>query len=413
MLFSHVSEPPPEYTPEPPTTSPQANVKAAKSLYPLPRAPGLLLRKKLTALVIPLVLAGLQGASPLTAAEVHAGNNAPHTSGLSGEYTLTAQDLRTRKIRVQFPKLKVISHSLEENPRREWESTFTPCWKERNLYRLHLRSQTATLRRDIEYLIRKNSPQNAATLRPVLATETVTAADRGFRLSRQQTLDFQIKGTNGGKNQETDMKTATLWAVKNPESVYEQNVLIRCSNYMWHHQALDDPPGSFNGIIELTFRRVELQPKMVDPYSTIAWLLWSKWVTWKKSPEDMPDGKGGIKKAIRVLRQGKVPNSKNPEYYFEAATTMMPVAQNHRPEIYRFVTDYLKQANKLAQDDGMHAETRKVLGHCYRHMEKPEKAIAWYRKVLDVESDHKIAKKYIRKLRQADKSNDDSGNEQN
>jgi tetratricopeptide (TPR) repeat protein len=169
-------------------------------------------------------------------------------------------------------------------------------------------------------------------------------------------------------------------------------------DYYWHNGQLDDPPGSFDHTIRLGYRFLELEPR--EPaakglYGDVAWLLWSRWVTWKQDPRQMPVGEGDDVRALQLLQRGSRQNPDSAFYHFDAAVTLLGLAQNHNPRYYDFILEALGIAEVKAGDDAMKLRARMTLGHVYRKMRRYDEARHWYNQVLAMEPDNEIATRIL------------------
>jgi hypothetical protein len=115
-------------------------------------------------------------------------------------------------------------------------------------------------------------------------------------------------------------------------------------DYYWHNQSEDQPPGSYTRVIDGYERYLGRVPDDVDAYTTVAWLLWSRWVTnGKKAPDD-------LNQAIRLLQQGCRMNETDGNMAFESAYTMLPVARQHDSKIYHQIAAWLDSAFRAGID---------------------------------------------------------------
>ncbi len=167
-------------------------------------------------------------------------------------------------------------------------------------------------------------------------------------------------------------------------------------DWYWHHEHLDTPPASFERIIRMGYRYVEVEPTAGSIYCNTAWLLWSRWVTWKQDPEKMPIGAGGAEAAQQVLLRGRAANPTDAAHLFEAAMTLWGLARFHDQKYYQFILDSLHQAEQCAKEPQLHARIRMTLGHVYKQLGQREQAKQWYEKVLEVDPENEIAPRILR-----------------
>jgi len=184
----------------------------------------------------------------------------------------------------------------------------------------------------------------------------------------------------------------------NLEDSEDVELMARCMDFYWHHQLLDWPPMSYSNVIELSRRYVQLESDDVEVYVDAAWLLWSRWVTWKIHPARMPIGEAGDKAAQQLLLEGREKNMANGQYHYEAAKAMWPVAKYHDSTYYSFVIDSLKLAEKYPESDKAHAATCKLLGHTYRAMKDLKAAANWYEKGLESAPDDEVLTRMLREV---------------
>lgn len=318
-------------------------------------------------------------------------------------YRITASELSVSEVEIAFDEATARTVSGIETD-SEWEVMVEEIVHEEieSLYRITLQRQAHDARHTVEYLCRREEnpdDDQASPLTPLMATEEVYNEIGDHLLLRRQTIDVRVAPTGSGEEWTTDKEAAVKWAIANRDRLYSPEVIDVCSDYIWHNAGLDNPPGSFNEIINLMLRRIELDPQVIDPYATTAWLLWSKWVTWKDDPEQMPDGKTGVDRAVRLLEQGRMANPDNASYHFETAATVMPLARFHREDLYDFVIANLKRAHSLAESDDFKARIGKFLAHNYRHADQPEAALEWYEKAVSLDPEDEISKKNIEQLK--------------
>lgn len=176
------------------------------------------------------------------------------------------------------------------------------------------------------------------------------------------------------------------------------NLMLQLMDYYWHRGDLDTPPRSFERNIRLAYRYVELEPRSPRIYCNGAWLLWSRWVSWKQSPDTRPLGEGDDRAALRFLLQGREANMDDAAYHFEAAMTLWGLAKYHDPTYFDFLIDSLKLADARADDNPMRAKSRLTLGHVYRETKQLDKARKAYRGVLEVDPAHEIAARLLEEL---------------
>ena len=346
------------------------------------------------------------------AAEVVNGNDSEHISCLSDTCEVlefVTPELRMGYLTLQSHDGEILDYTdkgrfgIEE----DWEITFLTSQDDDKYVTLKLVGAEGPIRREISYLLFCETSEvdegRTIAVHPLIATEYAYDREGGNPLYRHQTADFKLI-TGDGFEIFADREKAMLWGLENLEALVSVSVIDVLSDYLWHNQQLDSPPGSYNGIIAFLERRIELYPMNYSQYADAAWLWWSKWVTWKKNPDKMPDGEGGVEKAIELLHKGRAANPESAKYFFDAAMTISSLARYHLPEKYEFVENFILKAEELVDDEGdqrKHVRIRLSVAHMYRIREKHGKAIEWYRKVLEVEPENEIALRYLKRLEAA------------
>ncbi|NUO10365.1 MAG: hypothetical protein HUU08_17185 [Candidatus Brocadia sp.] len=181
---------------------------------------------------------------------------------------------------------------------------------------------------------------------------------------------------------------------------YDADLLRECMGFYLDNQQLDNPQGSYNKAIRLGYQIVSIDHKDIDTYTTVAWLLWSKWVCWTRKPNRMPDGEGKADEAVKLLSWGKQWNQKSARFYKESADTIWPLAKYYRADLYDFVIENYQKADLLAlANDLFKVRVRLNLGHIYRQTGKKETAVYWYQRVLEIAPDNEVAGRYLAYLK--------------
>ena len=196
-----------------------------------------------------------------------------------------------------------------------------------------------------------------------------------------------------------DKDRATLWIYRNAAHIDDTALLVAAAENVWHNPDLDDPPGSFNRIIDLNKRLLDIDPHAVDTYGTTAWLLWSKWVTWTQDPASMPDGATKVDEALALLARGDKANPGNAHYLFEAGSVLIPLVQYHRQDLRPVLEDYLRRAAKGATSPpSFVVKARRTYASHLFMVGEVAKARYWYRRVLDVDPDNEVATRRLRRI---------------
>ena len=336
------------------------------------------------------LLVGLAGCHALRPQE-------PTVSALdvSGRFELYAETLRMRRVQLQMPDLILLDYTGKDEPDEgEWQVTMCGPLDSPDLWQLRMEQTTDILRRRIDYLLcLPSDTPNAALLEPVMATETALDIDTDALLYRVQTVDWSIKDLDRGSEQTVDWARTAAWIQEHLEQVFSTDILDQCAEYVWHNS----PSSNFSEVIACTNRRIELDPQVIEPYTTNAWLMWSEWVAWKLDPKKMPGAQGQTDEAIRLIRKGRAANPGSAEYHLDAAETMAPLARHHRPDLTDFVIRYYLYAEELATDKDMQIRIRKGLGHRFREQDKIPEAVQWYQAVLALDRQNKVALRYLKK----------------
>lgn len=178
----------------------------------------------------------------------------------------------------------------------------------------------------------------------------------------------------------------------------DTDLMWHLMDYYWHHGHLDDPPASFQRTILMSYRFVQLEPQSPAIYNNAAWLLWSRWVSWKRDPENRQRGEGDDERAHQFLLEGRKTNATDPEYHFDAAMTLWGLANYHDKKYFDFVRDSLLLADQYATETKLQMKVRLMLGHTYRVTGKTELARKAYQRVLEVDPDYEVAKLLIQEL---------------
>lgn len=180
---------------------------------------------------------------------------------------------------------------------------------------------------------------------------------------------------------------------------YDTELLRESMGFYLDNQQFDSPEGSYNKAIRLGYQIVNVDRRDIDTYTTMAWLLWSKWVSWNKEPNRMPDGGGKADEAVELLNWGKQWNQKSARYYKESADTIWPLAKYYRADLYDFVIENYRKADLLAEaNDLLRIRVRLNLGHVYRQTGQKRPAMFWYRRVLEIAPKNEVAGRYLAHL---------------
>lgn len=179
------------------------------------------------------------------------------------------------------------------------------------------------------------------------------------------------------------------------ETTIDTDLMWQLMDYYWHRGDLDTPPASFNRTILMSYRFVELEPESPTIYANAAWLLWSRWVSWKKNPEKRELGEGDDAKALAFLQRGRKALPEHSPYHYDAGMTLWGLARYHDPKYWDFIIESFILADKHATTQRDTIRARLMLGHAYRQTDQLEKAKQAYQRVLEADPEHEIAKRLI------------------
>ncbi len=197
------------------------------------------------------------------------------------------------------------------------------------------------------------------------------------------------------------------WVKSDLKNCIDVELMCQLNEFYWHHGHLDNPPGSFDSIIRISYRVLELEPQTASIYADTAWLLWSRWVTWKQDPEKMPIGENDDKTAVALLLRGRKACPDNAAYHFDAAMTVWGLARHHKPEYWGFILDSLQLAKKTVKPENqwLNVRIRMTLGHVYRQLEQYDDARKAYQSVLEVDPENAIAQRLLKEMDEAANTN--------
>jgi hypothetical protein len=179
---------------------------------------------------------------------------------------------------------------------------------------------------------------------------------------------------------------------RNVELMYE------CYDFYWHGG--NDPlGGQFTSMVKIGRRVVAVNPQDAQMYTGTAWLEWSGYVTWLKNPSEVPDGAGRADSAVQLLNQGLKYLGEDPLFRKDVADTIWPLAKNYRKDFFPFVITNYEAMLDLTKDVKLKVRAALNIGHIYRRdLQDTALAIVWYKKVLEMEPDNKVAKNYLEQL---------------
>ncbi len=131
--------------------------------------------------------------------------------------------------------------------------------------------------------------------------------------------------------------------------------------------------GAWDRTVAALERVIRLAPEAVDAYANAAWLLWSTNKT---------------EQALAYYHRLIANNPDNPEAYYIFGQYYFTRKQ------YQEALPQLQRAVAL----GLTSPKRHVLGHCLVKLERPQDALAFWRRVLAEEPGNEVAAREINKL---------------
>ncbi|MBT3374161.1 MAG: tetratricopeptide repeat protein [Lentisphaerae bacterium] len=325
----------------------------------------------------------------------------PAVTGSTKLLELRSPSLPLASARLVFDGNRVVVTSTADGVRTGWE---WHCAQDdgKRVWRLTAERTPGGTAGTVEYLfLIEASELGPAALRPLLATARGVSDTDSADATVHQTTDVELVDSGSGATVRTDLTQTTAWCLEHLDELRDPELAAVLGEHLWHHQNEDSPPGSYNGIIALAYRQVELDPQVVRAYTDTAWLLWSKWVSWKQDPEGMPDGEDGVTRALALLRRGAEANPDSARYHYDAGMTLMPLARSHLPDLYPTVNRHLERAVDLSDDLRLRILAGRQLGHNFRLAGDVDSAERWYRRVLELDPDNIPAKDCLRRLLEA------------
>jgi len=221
-----------------------------------------------------------------------------------------------------------------------------------------------------------------------------------LRLTRDGscTYEWNFIMTCGNVPREPDRARVASWVCEHVDSLDDSAFLMQVSDYFWHHQDQDSPPGSYNRVIRINLRILELEPDAAGLCGTTAWLLWSKWVSWKLQPESMPDGATALDRALALLARGVQAHPQDPRFLLEAGTVLMPLVRRHRPDLAPLMENYLRQAAEAARSGRIAVRAWRTYAGILLQQRRYSEAARWYRRVLEIDPGNEIARRQLARI---------------
>lgn len=179
------------------------------------------------------------------------------------------------------------------------------------------------------------------------------------------------------------------------------NVLAQCQELYFQNPDQESPPGSFNKLILLGYRYLEIDPRAVPQYGNTVWALWSKWTNWSRDPVTMPDGEHKLDEALALLRRGQLVNATDAVYHFEAGNSVFTIAYSYSPELAPLAIEYYDLADRLLITiSPMKIRTRLQIAHIHNWRGDKAGARAGYLRVLEIDPSNSVAKRALERLEQ-------------
>ncbi len=219
----------------------------------------------------------------------------------------------------------------------------------------------------------------------------------GLKLGVVTVVCFALVRQSRGEDSEEPMLKKCEAMMPRVATTTDVDLLYTCANFYWHHPQFDRTP-AYAKEIKIYRRLLEVDPSNIDNYSLLSWFLWSDWVTWKKDPKKMPGGKNLAAEAVKVLENGAKVHPKDGDYYYKAAQIIEPLARHYLPEDYAFVIKNYLLADQFANRAYLKTQSRLFIACIYRDQKKPKQAVAWYRKVLEVDPQNRDALLNLKEL---------------
>jgi tetratricopeptide (TPR) repeat protein len=129
----------------------------------------------------------------------------------------------------------------------------------------------------------------------------------------------------------------------------------------------------------------------------MAYLLWSKFATWRKNPAQMPDGEGREKEAIALIEKGGAYFPRDATYWLDAVHTTFPLAKHYWKDHFLKIIGWCRVADRYG-NRVQKIRARLDIGHSYQQLERVSDALAAYRSVLEIDPTNRVALREIDEL---------------
>lgn len=204
-------------------------------------------------------------------------------------------------------------------------------------------------------------------------------------------------GVNAVADEGSGPEPDCLAVLASVQSQTDLQTLEYCADDFWHHPEKEPQPGSFNAILTLGYRMLEIEPIQEDLYGSMAWLLWSKWVTWHHSAGDMPDGEGRDLEALALIERGGRIFPDSASYWSNAVGVILPLARRYQHHLFPLIIDWALKVDRLG-DVEQQIRARLNIGLIYLQMKQFADAKVWLKRVLELDPAHPIALRELKKL---------------
>lgn len=264
-----------------------------------------------------------------------------------------------------------------------------------------LRDLVAKLKQNAEAIQADRYVAKLAGLEPVAPDSTLLKTEQeAFAKAIDTTIDNYSEAISAVIRKDGEHGYIGQWVIDHLDQSVDTELMSQLMDFYWHHGNLDSPPATFERIIQLSYRYVQVEPDAPEIYTNAAWLLWSRWVSWTQAPDTFPKGKGDDETAIAFLLKGSTACKDNAAYHYDAAMTVWGLARHHNEKYFDFILAELNLAEKVIKKDEtwLHTRIRLTLGHTYRHLKQLDKAKKAYESVLQVDPENEVAKRILKEM---------------
>ncbi|MDB5038892.1 MAG: hypothetical protein JWQ35_2420 [Bacteriovoracaceae bacterium] len=201
-------------------------------------------------------------------------------------------------------------------------------------------------------------------------------------------------------NQEIcDARIADLSQVKTVSDAQD------CMDWYWHNGHFDEGHLKF---LKLGYRLIDTHPDETGTYTTLAWILASKWVNWHENPSNEFGGEKRFDEAMALLERGRLANPEDAEYHRDCADTIDPFARHYRPDLLPYVAESYELALRYEQKPSSRLRIFLSFGISYKRQKKWVEAFEKYKEALLIDPENRVALNdsgfILRKLDRLDES---------